>query len=153
MESLLNAPNDMDIWKMLCETIAQHNDKEKGRYPLNFNHCLIDELKKRGIINDEMYDRMNRDVYRKSFGQLYKDMDHVHGSGIWSAIARKMVGAASRGIAGITTKEVANKAENAILDGTNSAIRKRSEKIVDNIINKKKGKRNTNLDNIPLGGI
>ena len=51
MESLLNAPNHIDIWKTLRKTIAQHNDKEKGRYPINFIHCLINELKKRGIIN------------------------------------------------------------------------------------------------------
>ena len=75
--------------------------------------------------------------------KIYADMDHVHGSGIWSTIARKMVGAASKGVAGITTKQVANKAVNAILDGTSSAVRKRTEKMVDNIINKKKGKRNT----------
>ena len=46
MESLLNAPNNTDIWKTLRKTIAQHNDKEKGRHPLNFIYCLIDELKK-----------------------------------------------------------------------------------------------------------
>ena len=80
-------------------------------------------------------------------------MDNVHGSGIWSAIARKMVGAASKGVAGITTKQVANKAGNAILDGTSSAVRKRTEKMVDNIINKKKKKKHANLDDIPLGGI
>ena len=37
MEFLLNAPNHIDIWKTLHKTIAQHNDKEKGRYPINFN--------------------------------------------------------------------------------------------------------------------
>ena len=36
MESLLNAPNNIDIWKTLRKTVAQHNDKEKGRHPLNF---------------------------------------------------------------------------------------------------------------------
>ena len=41
---------------------------------------------------------MIRDVCKKSFAQLYADMDHVHGSGIWSTIARKMVGAASKGV-------------------------------------------------------
>ena len=65
MESLLNAPNNIDIWKTLRKTIAQHNDKEKGRHPLNFIYCLIDELKKRGIINDEVYDNMNRGVCKK----------------------------------------------------------------------------------------
>ena len=87
-----------------------------------------------------MYDEMNQDVRKKSFAQLYADMDHVHGSGIWSTIA------------GITTKQVANKAGNAILDGTSSAVRKRTEKMVDDIINKKKKKHN-NLDDIPIGGI
>ena len=110
MESLLNAPNNIDIWKTLRKTIAQHNDKEKGRHPLNFIYCLIDELKKRGIINEEICDSMNRDVYRKLLAQLYTDMDHVHGSGIWSTITRKIVGAASKGVAGFTTKQVANKA-------------------------------------------
>ena len=52
MESLLNAPINMDICKTLRKTVAQHNDKEKGRHPVNFIYCLIDELKKRGIIND-----------------------------------------------------------------------------------------------------
>ena len=101
-----------------------------------------------------MYDSMNRDVSKKSFDQVYKDMDDVHGSGIWSAIARKMIGAASKGVAGITTKQIANKAGNAILDGMSSAARKRSETMVDNIINKKKKKKkHANLDDIPLGGI
>ena len=36
IESLLNAPNNIDIWKTLRKTIAQHNDKEKGRHPINF---------------------------------------------------------------------------------------------------------------------
>ena len=36
MESLPNAPNIIDIWKTLRKTIAQHNDKEKGRHPINF---------------------------------------------------------------------------------------------------------------------
>ena len=97
---------------------------------------------------------MNRDVYRKSLDQLYTDMDRVHGSDIWSTIAHKMVGAASKGVAGITTKQVANKAGNTILDGTSSAVRKRTEKMVADIINnKKKKEKHTNLDDIPLGGI
>ena len=29
MESLLNAPNNIDIWKTVHKTIAQHNDKKK----------------------------------------------------------------------------------------------------------------------------
>ena len=81
-------------------------------------------------------------------------MDHVHGSGIWTTIAHKIVGAASKEVAGITTKQIANKAGNAILDGTSSAVRKRTEQMVDDIINKKKKKKkHTNLDNIPLGRI
>ena len=59
MESLLNAPNNMDIRKTLRKTIPQHNDTEKGRFPRNVIYCLIDELKKRGITNDEMYNSMN----------------------------------------------------------------------------------------------
>ena len=82
MESLLNTPNNIDIWKTLRKTVAQHNDKEKGRHPLKKIYCLIDELKKRGIINDEMYEKMDRDVRKKTFSQLYADMDHVQGSGI-----------------------------------------------------------------------
>ena len=39
-ELLLNAPNNMDIWKTLRKTIAQHNDREKGHHPLNY--CFID---------------------------------------------------------------------------------------------------------------
>ena len=100
-----------------------------------------------------MYEKMNQDVHKKTFSQLYADMDDVHGSGIWSTIARKIVGAASKGVAGITTKQVANKAGNAILDGTSSAVRKRTEKLVDDIINKKKKKKHNNLDDIPIGGI
>ena len=86
---------------------------------------------------------MNRDVSRKSFGQLYTDMDHVHGSCIWSTIARTMVGTASRGVAGVTTKQVANKAGNAILHGTRSDVRKRTEKMVDDIVNKKNRRKET----------
>ena len=142
MESLLNAPNNIDIWKTLRNTIAQLNDKQKGRYPINFIYCLIDELKKRELINDEMYDKMNQDVRKKSFAQLYADMDHVHGSGIWSTIARKIVGTASKGVAGITTKQVANKAGNAILYGTSSAVRKRIEKTVYYIIKEKEKETN-----------
>ena len=73
--------------------------------------------------------------------KVYVDMDDVYGSGIWSTIARKVVGAALKGVAGITTKQVANKAGNAILDGTSSAVRKHAEKMVDDIMNKKKKKK------------
>ena len=103
-----------------------------------------------------MYDKMNQDVCKKLFAQVYADMDHVGGSGICSTIARKVVGAASKGVAGITTKQVANKARNVILDGTSSAVRKRTEKMVDDIINnkkKKKKKQHTNLHDMPLGRI
>ena len=101
-----------------------------------------------------MYETMNKDIGKNAFSQLYADMGHVHGSGIWSTIARKIAGAASKGVAGITTKQVANKAGNAILDGTSSAVRKRTETMVDNIINKKKKKKkHNNLDGIPIGGI
>ena len=95
-ESLLNAPNNIDIWNTLRKTIALHNDKERGRHSVNFIYCLIDELKKREIINDEMYETMNKDISKKAFSQLYADMGHVHGSGIWSTIAGKIAGAASK---------------------------------------------------------
>ena len=39
MESLLNTPNNIDIWKTLRKTIAQHSDKEKVCHPLNFIYC------------------------------------------------------------------------------------------------------------------
>ena len=78
-------------------------------------------------------------------------MDYVHGRSNISTIARKVVRAASKEVACITTKQVANKAGMAILDGTSNAVRKLTEMMVDNIIKKKK--KHTNLDDIPLGRI
>ena len=150
---MLNSPRLIDIWKTLRKVVGQHCDKEKGRPPKNYIHCLIDELKKRGILTEEQYDTLNRDIYRKSFGELYQSMDHVHVSGIWSNIARKIIGATSKGVAGITTKQVVNKAGNAILDGASSSVRKRTEKMLDEAFNKKKRKKYNYLDDIPLGGI
>ena len=153
MEALLKSPRLIDIWKTLRQVVEQHSNKEKGRPPKNYIHCLIDELKKSGILTEEQYDTLNRDVYRKSFGELFQAMDHVHGSGIWSAIARKIIGATSKGVAGITTKQVVNKAGNAILDGASSAVRKRTETMLDEALNKKKKKKHNYLNDIPLGGI
>ena len=75
-------------------------------------------------------------------------MDHVHGSGIWSAIGRKRFGAASKGVAGITAHQIANKAGNATLDGVSSSLRKQTEKVLGKTISKKK---KNHFDNIPLG--
>ena len=81
MEALLNSPHLIDIWKTLRKVVGQHCDKEKGRPPKNYIHCLIDELKKRGILTEEQYDTLNRDVYGKPFEDICQAMDHVHGHG------------------------------------------------------------------------
>ena len=128
LKTLLNSPDPVDLWKTFRNNIGQHCDKEKGRPPINFIHCLIDELRKRGILTEEEHDTLNRDVYRKPLDQIYNDMDHVHGSGIWSEIGRKISGAASKGVAGITAHQIANKAGNAILDGASSTLRNKQKR-------------------------
>ena len=90
------------------------------------------------MINDEQYDILNKDIYNKSFEQLYHYMDHVHGSGIWSTIVSKIMETATKGVAGVTGQQVANKAGYAVLDGTSSALRKRTETLIDEALNKKK---------------
>ena len=145
--TILDTPHPIiDVWKKLRKTIGQHCDKEKGRPPKNFIHCLIDELKNRGIINIEQYDILNKDIYRTSFGQLYQNMDHVNGSGIWSNIARKILGSATKGV-------IANKVGHAVLDGASSAVRKRTEQMLDEGLKKKKKKKHNYIDDIPIGGI
>ena len=46
--------------------------------------------------------------------------NHVHGSGIWSNIARKIMGTATKGV-------IVNKVGHTVLDGATSAVRKRTE--------------------------
>ena len=144
--------DDLNVCKTLRKTIGQHRDKEKGRLPEEFIHSVIDELQRRKMINDEQYDILNKDIYNKLYEQIYHDMDHVHGSGIWSTIARKIMETATKGVAGVTGQPVANKAGHAVLDSASSALRKRTETLIDESLKKKKNIHNY-LDDIPLGGI
>ena len=73
-------------------------------------------------------------------------MDHVNGSGIWSNIARKILGSATKGV-------IANKVGHAVLDGASTAVRKRTELMMDEGLKKKKKKKHNYIDDIPIGGI
>ena len=66
-------------------------------------------------------------------------MNNIHGSGIWSAIARNIVETAAKG----ATKQVINNAGNTIVDGTSISTGKRIEQLLDDKYNEIKEKEKT----------